>query len=293
MSMLQQPSKGKLGVADSETDPPSFPSPFPHSSPMPQSCFDSSSRSSTSDDAANKEGDAAFSPPSSPPALFSPDKGKATSPTQILSSPPQSLSPRLSNASILSKIAALEVREAKAKSSRRDQPIYSSSSNTWSPLTPGDRHPTPTRDYSQVRLGSPGPSRGRLRVANDVHEEPEVEGNDADGMLGRLQSWEASGISNMTSLATPDQLRLTGEEKAKTRAWWAGVQEAGDRSLRDDENSKPCFLVLFLFQFHQESAGMSIEFRELLDVRLPCEVRLALTLSPSRSKLPPMQLFLL
>jgi hypothetical protein len=248
--MDQHPSKGKLGVADGETDPSSFPSCFQSSSPVPQSCFDSSSHSSTSDDAANKEADAAFSPPSSPPALFSPDKGKATSPTQILSSPPQSLSPRPSNASILSKIAALEVKEAKAKSSRRDQPIYSSSSNTWSQLTPRDRHPTPIRDYSQVRLGSPGPSRGRLRVANDAQEEPEIEGS-PNGMIGRLQSWEASGISNRTSLATPDQLLLTEKEETKTRAWWAGVQEAGDRSL----NSKSCFLVLLPFRLHKRVPG--------------------------------------
>jgi hypothetical protein len=249
MSMYQHPNQGKLGVADDEADPSSYPSRFQSSSPILQSCFDPSSRSSTSDDAANKEADAAFSPPSSPPSLFSPDKGKATSPAQIPSSPPQTPSPHPSNASLLARIATFEGKEAKAKSARRDQPVYYPA-KTWSHTTSGDRQQTPTRDYSQVRLGSPGPSRGRLRVANDAQEEPEIEGN-PNGMIGRLQSWEASGISNRTSLATPDQLLPTEEEEAKTRAWWAGVQEAGDRS----RNSKSCLLVLLPFRLHKRVPG--------------------------------------
>jgi hypothetical protein len=229
----------KVDLADDEVEPLSCPSQLQLSSPIPQSCFDSSSSSPSLDDNGNKEPDISFSPPSSPPALFSPDKGKAATSGQLLSSPPlpsQSPLPRQSSATLLARIAAYEGREAKVKAARREEPVYKPI-DTWKQATLGERRQAPIRDYSQTSLGSPSPSRGRSGVASNAQEESEVDGN-SDGMLGRLQSWEVSGIAKRTSLASPDQLGLTEEEEANTRAWWAGVQEAGDRSLRDDENGE-------------------------------------------------------
>jgi hypothetical protein len=238
MSFYEQIT-GKVDVADDEVESSPRPPRIQASSPDLHSCFDSSSSSPSSDDHGNTTTDTLFSPPSSPPALFSPDKGKATSPNQLLSSPPlpsQSPLPRPSSATLLARIAAYEGREAKVKAARREEPVYNTV-DTWKQATLGERRQAPARDYSHISLGSPGPNRGRPMIASNARDESEVDAN-SDGMLGRLQTWEVSGIAKRTSLASPDQLAPTEVEEAKTRAWWAGVQEAGDRSLRDDENGK-------------------------------------------------------
>jgi hypothetical protein len=214
------------GVANDELDP---------SSPVSQSRF-----SSSSDD---KESDAAFSPPSSPPAIFSPDKGKAALSSQLLSSPPvPPRSPFRPTSAVGSRIAHFEANaqtttSSKAKSARRDEPVYNPFYDDLK-ATSRPQTPAPVRDYSETLLGSPGPSRWHPRVRNETQEGSEVNGS-PDGMIGRLPSWEHSGIARRTSLARPTEEEE--EEEAESLAHWSGVQEAGDRFLRNDERGKSYF----------------------------------------------------
>jgi hypothetical protein len=220
------------GVADDEFDP---------SSPVPQSCFDSSSISASSDENGDKE---AFSPPSSPPAFSSPDKGKAPSPAHILSSPPAPPRSPFRPSTLSSRIAQFEANAQtasgfKAKAARRDVPVYNP---LCADLEAESRPqtPAPIRGHSETLFGSPGPSewttpgpsRRQLRVPSEAQEGPEGD-ESPHGVLGRLPSWEISGIAKRTSLAMP-----TEEEEAENRAHWAGVQEAGDRFLRGHERGK-------------------------------------------------------